>query len=220
MPKCFISYAHEDDEHKSWVRTLATAMTNSGIEILLDTWDLQLGADMLQYMETSIRDSDFVLLICSPTFAVKANQGGVGWEKAVVTGEIYGASSNATKFVPVLRKGEAAKALPSYLRSKVYIDFRKDGDFSSSFEDLLRHLYKVPKFQRPPLGNMPTLHNDTAAPAKALPSGRKTVSASSGATGGRKRQTSTDVYARSVFLNGPYDVDYRPRLHAVVGDVF
>ena len=86
----------------------------------LDKWDLKPGADLLQYMESSVRESDFVLLVCTPRFAAKANSGagGVGYEKRVVTGELFHGSPEE-KFIPILLSGSPAEALPSYLKSKV-----------------------------------------------------------------------------------------------------
>jgi hypothetical protein len=82
--------------------------------------------DLIRYMETCIRESDFVLLICTPIFAQKANAGvgGVGYEKSMVTGEIFEEAASTEKFVPILRKGSNEESLPSYLKTKVYIDFR------------------------------------------------------------------------------------------------
>jgi hypothetical protein len=110
-------------------------------------------------METCIRESDFVLLVCTPIFAQKANagSGGVGYEKGVVTGEIFADAASPKKFVPVLRKGDPKDSLPSYLKSRMYIDFRDDDTFDSSLKTLLRHLHQSPKYVRPPLGTMPDL---------------------------------------------------------------
>jgi len=82
--------------------------------------------DVTNYMETCIRESDFVLLVCTPIFAQKANVGlgGVGYEKGIVTGEIFADAASPKKFVPLLRKGNPRDSLPSYLKSRVYIDFK------------------------------------------------------------------------------------------------
>jgi hypothetical protein len=109
------------------------------------------------YMETSVRESHFVLLICTPTFAEKANagKGGVGYEKTIVTGEIYTGASEDTKFVPVLRSGTPDGALPSYLRSRLFVDMRRDAQFDAGVEELLRHIHGVPRAKRPALGSKP-----------------------------------------------------------------
>jgi hypothetical protein len=89
--KCFISYSWDPDPHKDWVRGLAEQLEKNGVETLLDQWDVRLGADLPLYMETSVREADFALLVCTPAFAQKANagRGGVGYEKSIVTGEIF-----------------------------------------------------------------------------------------------------------------------------------
>jgi uncharacterized alpha/beta hydrolase family protein len=55
-------------------------------------------------MEESVEDSDFVLLICTPEYAKKANKrrGGVGYEAMIITGELAD-DIQTTKFIPVLR---------------------------------------------------------------------------------------------------------------------
>ena len=161
-PTCFISYSWENDEHKDWVRVLATELQHKGIETKLDQWDCHLGMDLTKYMETCVRDSDFVLLICTPKFCKKANtgQGGVGYEKNIVTGEIFEGISSSKKFVPILRKGSPIDSLPSYLRSRIFIDFRDDNTFDLNIDELIRHLYNSPKYKRPLLGEKPNLSED------------------------------------------------------------
>lgn len=153
-PKCFISYSWESPQHIEWIRMLAENLQHNGVITFLDQWDLSPGSYLTEYMEASIRDSEYVLLICTPTFAQKANCGigGVGYEKNIVTGEIFTNSASSNKFVPILRFGNEAQSLPSYLKSKVFIDFKDESKFEKSFQALLRHLHNIPEFKRPPLG--------------------------------------------------------------------
>jgi hypothetical protein len=113
-------------------------------------------------METCVRESDFVLLICTPKFYQKANngQGGVGYEKNIVTGEIFEGTSSSKKFVPILRKGSPIDSLPSYLKSRIFIDFRNNSRFALNIDELIRHLHQSPKYQRPPLGDKPNLSEE------------------------------------------------------------
>ena len=137
LSSIFISYSWEPDGARAWAEKLARALKRVGLEIRLDAWDLRLGADLLRYMESSVRESDYVLLICTPEFAAKANSGtgGVGYEKRVVSGELYHGSPEE-KFIPILRAGSPADALPSYLKSKVYADLRVDADFDAGVREL------------------------------------------------------------------------------------
>jgi len=158
-PKCFISYSRDTPKHTEWVRHLAEELQNRGVQVVLDQWDLFPGADLVLFMEKSVRESDFVVLVCTSNFAKKADQGvgGVGYEKAIVTGEIFTGAGRPGKFVPVLREGDPKTSLPSYLKSKMYIDFRQDTGFLKSLEELLRHIHGSPRFLAPPVGKKPNL---------------------------------------------------------------
>src|ERR1017187_9657849 len=157
-PTVFVSYSWDSTDHKRWVRELATRLQSSGVEVWLDQWDTHPGIDLALYMERCVRDANFVLLVCTPKFAARANaaQGGVGYEKSIVTGEILYAAS-PKKFVPVLRSGSPSEALPSYLKTKEFIDFRSDDLHEGSFDRLLRHLHGVPPYLRPARGPKPAL---------------------------------------------------------------
>lgn len=156
-PTCFLSYSWDNPKHKKWVLHLATELQKNGVETSLDQWDAHPGMDLPTYMEKCIRERDFVLLICTPTFCEKANSGsgGVGYEKCIVTGEIFNGVASPKKFIPILREGKRKESLPSYLSSKLFIDFRNDDEFDLKFGELLRHLHQSPKHVKPPLGKKP-----------------------------------------------------------------
>ena len=54
-PKVFISYSWDtengDDEHKKWVRDLATKLRSHGVDVILDQFDLRLGDDLPFFMK-------------------------------------------------------------------------------------------------------------------------------------------------------------------------
>jgi hypothetical protein len=108
-------------------------------------------------MESKIRDSDFVILICTPLYAEKSNipRGGVGYEKNIISAEMLQASDLRPKFIPILRKGTFDDALPTYLGSKYAIDFKEPQNQISAFDELLRAIYKQPHPEKPPLGQNP-----------------------------------------------------------------
>lgn len=156
-PTCFISYSWDSEQHKAWVRMLAEKLTQSGVHVYLDQWDIELGSDLPGYMESSVESSDYVVLVCTPNFAVKANarKGGVGYEKSIVTGAIFFGAPEG-KFVPLLRSGTPRESLPTYLKSKEYVDFRDNREFDVVLDKLLRHMYKSPRYSRPALGQPPS----------------------------------------------------------------
>ena len=169
VPRCFISYSWDSEDHREWVRGLAEDLQRNGVFVHLDQWDVGPGVDLTSYMEASIRDSDVVLLICTPRFAEKANlgHGGVGYEKGIVTGEIFSGVGKPTKFVPVLREGDMSNAIPSYLKSRVLVDFRSDRDRDKGLEELLRNIHRIPRHARPSLGQKPVFDR-ASAPSKTL----------------------------------------------------
>jgi hypothetical protein len=160
QPTCFISYAWEGKRHQAWVAKLATALFANGIRVRVDFWEAYLGMDLSEFMEVAIRDSSHVLVVCTPKYAQRANRrmGGVGWETAIVTGEMFNGSLHKGKFVPVLRFGHIDEAIPSYLKGKLYVDFRARA-FRRPLERLLRHLYNQPSHPRPLLGTPPPFAN-------------------------------------------------------------
>ena len=171
-PRCFISYSWDSEPHRDWVRKLATRLREQGVDAILDQFHCAPGMDLTKFMEESLRESSFVLLVCTPNFAQKADAGvgGVGYEKAIVTGEIFAGEAREAKFVPLLREGDAKGSLPSYLKSRLFVDFREDAFFERKLEELLRHFYDKPLYPAPPIGPRPRF--GTKAPTAVTPEKR------------------------------------------------
>ena len=158
-PTCFISYSWDTAKHQEWVLMLAYKLHKSGIFTQLDVWDVKGGADLPSFMEKAITDSDHVLVVCTPKYALRAKEGegGVGYENCIITGQVFRACAEPTKFIPILRSGSSKNAIPAYLGGKKYFDFTDDKVFSSKFNDLLRDLLGKPLHPRPQLGILPPL---------------------------------------------------------------
>lgn len=154
MPKVFISYSWEDEAHKQWVKSLADRLIENGIEAMLDQYDLTLGDRLPVFMEQAITSADYVLIICTPTYKEKADhrKGGVGYEGHIISGELF-AKGNERKFIPVIRKGSASTALPTYLSGKLGIDLSESADDESSFKDLITTIWGAK--QKPTIGKKP-----------------------------------------------------------------
>ena len=155
MPKVFISYSHDDESHKEWVRLLAERLIAAGIEVTLDQWDLRLGEDVASFMETGIRTHDRVVVVCSDTYVKKANdgKGGVGYEKQIVTAELV-TDLGTNKFIPVIRRNPD-KHVPAFLGYRLYLDFDDDSMFDIQLDSLQREVYQVPSRPKPALGTNP-----------------------------------------------------------------
>lgn len=162
MPKVFISYAWEGEDHKDWVRHLADSLLENGIDATLDQYDLTLGDRLPQFMEQAIADADYVLVICTPTYKEKsdARRGGVGYEGHIISGELF-LNGNERKFIPVIRRGTVQTAMPACLLGKLGIDLTNGPHYETNFNDLLTTLQGAKT--KPPIRmtrsmNKPTPH--------------------------------------------------------------
>ncbi len=66
VPRAFISYSWDGEEHKQWVRDLATKLRRDGVDVMLDQWGAVPGDQLPEFMEHSLRENDFVLVVCIP----------------------------------------------------------------------------------------------------------------------------------------------------------
>jgi hypothetical protein len=84
----FLSYSHDSEAHRAWVRLLAERLRLGGVEVTLDQWDLPYGADVVRFMDLGIRDADRVLMVCTANYVAKAEErkGRAGYEGMIVTG--------------------------------------------------------------------------------------------------------------------------------------
>jgi hypothetical protein len=123
----FISYTWEGNAHEAWVETeLATRLRADGCNVRLDRWEAAPGHSLPAFMETAVRESQYVLLVCTPVYKTKmdSRRGGVGYEGRIMTGEVFAGRQDAGKFIPILRAGEPVDAIPSWLLERFYLDLR------------------------------------------------------------------------------------------------
>lgn len=157
VPKVFVSYSWDNESHKSWVCELATRLRDEGIDVKLDKWHTVPGDQLTVFMEKAIRESDFVLIICTPNYQQKSDAriGGVGYEGDIITGEMLTGQSRG-KFIPILRDGEWVSAAPCWLYAKYYIDLRGDPYSEDNYRELLTTLHGN-RLPAPVIGNTPNL---------------------------------------------------------------
>ena len=76
-PRVFVSYAHETAAHNDWVKSLVKDLRGRGVDAIFDEYRVPLGGDFTLFMD-SMRTCNRVLLLCTPTYARKANEGSGG----------------------------------------------------------------------------------------------------------------------------------------------
>ncbi len=171
-PKLFISYSWTSPAHEQWVITLATELRESGVDVILDKWDLKEGHDANAFMEKMAVDPAIkkVAMICDRVYAEKADgrRGGVGTETQIISAEVY-AKQDQTKFVAVLpERDESGKPLlPTYYKSRVYIDLSSPELYGRNFEQLLRWAFDKPLHLKPDIGAPPSFLQAEGAPSLA-----------------------------------------------------
>lgn len=155
-PRLFLSYSHDSQQHKDWVLQLASRLVANGVDVLLDQWDLRLGANVQQFMESASVDSDRVLAICTPEYVEKANdlRGGVGYEKTILTAEMM-KDLKSNRIIPLIRSNETDNILPRFLLGKMYIDFRQNELYEVKYSELIHEIHGVAIRPRPLIGTNP-----------------------------------------------------------------
>ncbi len=157
IPKIFISYSWSSDE---MVLALAERLVSHGIDVVLDKWDLKEGQDKYVFMERCVNDPEItkVLIICDKAYAQKANDrtGGVGDETVIISSELYG-NTGQEKFIPIIaeKDEEGNPYVPTYIKTRIYIDLSDEDKFEAEYEKLVRNIYNKPLHIKPALGKRP-----------------------------------------------------------------
>lgn len=172
VPKAFISYSWGTDEHNEWVSQLARELReNFGVDVVFDRWDLKENDDKYEFMERAVTDPAIqkVLMICDKKYQEKADsrEGGVGTETQIISSEIYekikSDQEKRHKFCAIIKERDANgnAYIPTYLKSRIYIDMSSEELRDQSLEQLIRWIFDKPFEKKPALGKPPAfLHED------------------------------------------------------------
>ena len=105
IPKLFVSYSQTTPEYEDWVLNLATELRESGVNVILDKWDLKEEDDANAFMERMVANNSVnkILIVCDRKYAEKANNrsGGVGTETQIISAKVCD-SVKQSKFVLVV----------------------------------------------------------------------------------------------------------------------
>ena len=155
-PTVFISYSHDNDEHRAWVLKLATDLRYHGVNAILDQWDLRIGTDLRFFMENGLSASTLVLCVCSENYVRKVDTGtgGSGYEGMIMTQGLL-QNAKAEYVIPIVRNNPSAKKVPVAFAGKLYTDFSDDSKYDSKYQELLERIYGEDTKKKPPLGNNP-----------------------------------------------------------------
>ena len=176
IPKVFISYSHDSPEHKKWVLEIATKLRNNGIDAIIDQWELKAGAEIPSFMENHIKNSDYVLMICTDKYVEKANagKGGVGYEKMIITSDLI-KGIDSTKFIPIIRQS-GTQNVPTFLETRLFINLSVGEDFEFNYDEIVRTIHGTPLYVKPEIGNNPFTSGEAIIPEKSNDALKKLMS--------------------------------------------
>lgn len=169
-PKVFISYSWTSQSHQDWVVALSERLVSDGVDVVIDLWELREGQDKYVFMERMVTDASIskVLAICDKRYAQKADarEKGVGTESQIISKEIYD-KVDQEKFVAVVTEyfDDGEPCLPTFFKSRKYIDMSTEENLQSNYEPLLRFIFGRPLHQKPALGKAPSFLFEQTRPA-------------------------------------------------------
>jgi len=164
-PKLFVSYSWSEPTHEQWVLELAIQLRESGVDVILDKWDLREGHDAVVFMEKMVNDPEIkkVVIVADSVYAAKANDrsGGVGTETQIISKEVY-EKQEQDKFVAIVTQKDAdgKPYLPTYYKSRIYIDLSEPDTYGENFDRLIRWIFDKPLYVKPDLGKKPSFLNE------------------------------------------------------------
>jgi|GEM_PF-3119298 len=148
--RLFLSYSHDSDEHREWVRRLADRLSEQGLFVRLDQYELYGGRRITPFMVEGIVTADKVICICTDRYNERAEQskGGVGVEGMILNAKIL-ASVNTDEIIPVLRNVKREPKFPRFLGDRLCVNMSDGENPEVAFRNLLDAIYSRPPAQRP-----------------------------------------------------------------------
>lgn len=140
--KVFVSYSWDTKKHRKTVSNFVNQLRADGLTVIYDG-DIELGDRLPQFMEDSVRESDFVILICTPYYKVKADarKAGVGYENTILTGELY-YKNNERKFIPILFSASWEESMPYWALGKLGVELKGNKYDCEAYSTLIATLKK------------------------------------------------------------------------------
>jgi len=74
VPRVFISYSWDNEAHKSRVKDLAARLRGDGVDVTLDEWHVRPATRLPHFMESAVRDNDFIFIVCTERLSPKGRR--------------------------------------------------------------------------------------------------------------------------------------------------
>lgn len=156
-PKVFISYSQDSLNFSNRVLTFSNKLRSEGIDAILDQYEEAPPEGWPRWMENSIKEADYVVIIASQGYYEKiyeigkSGKGlGVKWESNIIYQMLYTTSSINEKFIPVIFCENDIQFIPTPLLGNTYYNISNNSDF----DRLYWRLRGVSTKEKPPLGKL------------------------------------------------------------------
>src|SRR5512135_1392410 len=162
-PRVFLSYSHDSDEHAARVLDLANALRRDGSDVILDRYLQPRGPEegWPLWMDRNIRDTDFVLMVCTATYlrrVMSEEEPGLGlgvrWESKLIYNRIYHDQPSGSRFIPILLPGSEPAHIPTPVLGHNRYQIASFSRTDRGYDDLYRHLMNKPEVIAPRIGTL------------------------------------------------------------------
>jgi tetratricopeptide (TPR) repeat protein len=184
--RVLISYAHDDETHRQRVKRFWSFLRENGIDASLDLPAAEDPQDWPLWMLREIRAADFVLVVASPMYKLRAEGGapygagrGGGWESRLIRQEVYDDPEGALlRILPIVLPGCSPRDIPTWL-SPIANTYYEIAEYTvAGAEPLLRYLTGQRRIVKGKLGAVPALPAEKAEPISGkLPAQQPAITA-------------------------------------------
>ncbi len=165
IPKVFISYSHDSEEHKDRVLALSEHLRADGIDCIIDQYEISPPEGWARWCDRQIEEADFVLVVCTETYekrfkGIDLTEEGKGakWEGMIITAELYESQGRNKKFIPLIFTSKDKKNLG---KTHIPIILRGATSYNPNteigYESLYRHITNQPFTVKPVLGKLKSM---------------------------------------------------------------
>lgn len=158
--KIFISYSWDSPEHCDRVLGLANKLREEGIDAEIDQYEECPPEGWTRWMNKQIRDSKFVLCVCTEKYYKRVNGEeilgtglGATWEGGLIYQKLYQQQGHNIKFIPIIVRENDRQYIPEPLRDTTTYCLEPNKDY----DKLYARLIDKPLVQKPELGKRKSL---------------------------------------------------------------
>ncbi|MEV4146271.1 SEFIR domain-containing protein [Amycolatopsis sp. NPDC049691] len=155
-PRVFISYSHDDEDHKTLVRRFAEFLhKHVGLEVHLDQWADGARIDWSKWALRQLKAADYTLAIASPVYRRRTDGEepphigrGSQFEGAVLRDQLTGNVDEYTaRILPVVLPGRSIEEIPQFLNphSTTHYVVRRFSVTDDGVQSLVRAIAQRPE---------------------------------------------------------------------------